>query len=320
MSYKKVVSHIWRDLGVRELSKLSKLLWSYLINNEHINSLGLYYMPVGYVIADLQFNQKEFADCMAEIEKAGMLAYDERCCFVLLKKFLKHNAIANQKHLQGAISQLTSLPRTPLIAKLRDALQDPEIYEKTDFNFQLLQHLLQIVPPTDSGVESSLPPAPGAPPAPPTPPEKPPEKLVTKPEHTNYYDFINLWNTELGSVLGQVTKLTDLRKSHIRARLKEHPFPEWKVIFQRIAASPFLTGMNDKNWKADFDWFISGPDKIVRVLEGRYDDHKNRFAEPPKKGLDAIKSLSEKWGGSNDRGDIPQGDSSDHEGFQSEPR
>ena len=88
-------------------------------------------------------------------------------------------------------------------------------------------------------------------------------------------DLPYLWN-RICTSLPKCSRLTEKRKIHVKARLKErHLTTEWETIFQRIEASPFLTGQNDRNWKADFDWIIKSPDNAVKVLEGKYDGGKN---------------------------------------------
>tara|TARA_R110000824_G_scaffold18243_10_gene72639 strand:+ start:3984 stop:4817 length:834 start_codon:yes stop_codon:yes gene_type:complete len=44
-----------------------------------------------------------------------------------------------------------------------------------------------------------------------------------------------------------------------------------KDAFQKINASKFCQGQNDRGWKASFDWMLQ-PDSILRTLEGKYDD------------------------------------------------
>jgi hypothetical protein len=87
-------------------------------------------------------------------------------------------------------------------------------------------------------------------------------------------DLPSLWN-RICTSLPKCSRLTEKRKIHVKARLKErHLAAEWETIFQRIEASPFLTGQNDRSWKADFDWIIKSPDNAVKVMEGKYDGNR----------------------------------------------
>ena len=54
--------------------------------------------------------------------------------------------------------------------------------------------------------------------------------------------------------------------------------------------SEFLTGNNDRKWKADIDWLISNDTNIIKVLEGKYDDkeEKKQLTEKERKLKEAI--------------------------------
>lgn len=90
-----------------------------------------------------------------------------------------------------------------------------------------------------------------------------------------------LWNSEAHEDLPRWEELTDDRRKHARARLKERAMdgPKgWREVVRRISASAFCRGTNDRGWKADAD-FLLRPGTAAKVLEGKYDD---RPAAPPK--------------------------------------
>lgn len=70
--------------------------------------------------------------------------------------------------------------------------------------------------------------------------------------------------------LGRVTKLTDKRKKTITTRLKEYPSRQLEKAFKLAESSSFLTGGNDRGWKADFDWILN-ENNLVKILEGKYE-------------------------------------------------
>jgi len=88
-------------------------------------------------------------------------------------------------------------------------------------------------------------------------------------------DFVDLWN-EKTEDLPKVRELTPTRERHIRQRLKERSLEEWGAIIERINRTPFLLGENDRSWKATLNWLVKSPDPGVKVLEGFYDNHRNR--------------------------------------------
>lgn len=75
----------------------------------------------------------------------------------------------------------------------------------------------------------------------------------------------------------KVSKLTDSRKKHLRSRIKEYNYTGVIDMIQRADKSDFLHGMNDRQWKADFDWLMN-PNNYVKVIEGKFDNKKTRLA------------------------------------------
>lgn len=89
--------------------------------------------------------------------------------------------------------------------------------------------------------------------------------------------LLELWNNEKHTTLPKAEALTKKREASARLRLSERSLEDWRAIVQRINASPFCLGQNDRGWRADFD-FLLRPDTAVKVLEGKYD---------PKEGANA---------------------------------
>ncbi len=82
----------------------------------------------------------------------------------------------------------------------------------------------------------------------------------------------DLWNANISEPLQRAGAITTIRRNRAKARLGEHSPDEWASIFQRIEASSFCRGENDRGWLASFDWAIKEPDVAVKVLEGQYDN------------------------------------------------
>lgn len=81
--------------------------------------------------------------------------------------------------------------------------------------------------------------------------------------------------------LPQVQKLTDKRNKDIDKFLKDFTKEQFEQICKTANSSNFLTGENDRHWKADFD-FLMRIDKATNILEGKYNDDKggmNDFKE-----------------------------------------
>jgi hypothetical protein len=71
--------------------------------------------------------------------------------------------------------------------------------------------------------------------------------------------------------LPQIQKLTDKRNRAIDNFIKNFTEEQFKKICQIANNSNFLTGKNDKGWKADFD-FLMRIDKATNILEGKYNN------------------------------------------------
>lgn len=120
------------------------------------------------------------------------------------------------------------------------------------------------------------------------------EKEVSKGEKIEFEKIVSIFNS-LCKNLPNVQKITDKRKSAIKARAEEYSLSEIGTVFQHVSQSAFLNGDNDRGWTADFDW-VMNPNNFIKILEGKYngkgkqqaagkskvnysDDFKRRLAE-----------------------------------------
>lgn len=94
------------------------------------------------------------------------------------------------------------------------------------------------------------------------------------------HDLVNqiflLWNQTLqatNSGLPKTKALNAKRKTQIKSCLAQYKQmateQDWKNYFTKITQIPFLNGVNDRGWKADFD-FVINPNNLLKIVEGRY--------------------------------------------------
>ena len=111
-------------------------------------------------------------------------------------------------------------------------------------------------------------------------------KANHKPITNNHKPIIDIcqlvtdeYNLKL-SELGKVKILSDKRKSHIRASIKQfknsgHDFAKietWTRLFDYVTESDFLMGRSEKSdWIASFD-FIINKANLLKIVEGQYDN------------------------------------------------
>lgn len=90
-------------------------------------------------------------------------------------------------------------------------------------------------------------------------------------------EIFSYWNSKEKLPTAQITKS---RLTKLKARVKENGFLEnYQVVIDKLAASDFCTGENDRGWKANFDWLVKNDVNYVKVLEGQFDNTKRGETE-----------------------------------------
>lgn len=94
---------------------------------------------------------------------------------------------------------------------------------------------------------------------------------ISQKDRFPYKEITDLYN-RICTELPACVKLSESRKKAIRARLVSgYTVDDFKTLFQKTKESSFLTGGNNRNWIAGFDWLIRDGN-MAKVLEGNYDD------------------------------------------------
>lgn len=93
-------------------------------------------------------------------------------------------------------------------------------------------------------------------------------KDIGKTENSLESLFIQKYN-KLCTNLPKCLKLTDKRIKAIKNLLKQYDWMEIEDVFRKANESAFLTGKNDRGWKADID-FLLREDKFVSIMENKY--------------------------------------------------
>jgi hypothetical protein len=94
--------------------------------------------------------------------------------------------------------------------------------------------------------------------------------------------FPDAWN-RLSGPLPKVREFTEDRKRKVKARITQGlTLATFEEAVQKCTLTPFLSGVNDRAWKADFDWLVSNGTHVTAVLEGKYD---SSSASPAPSGI-----------------------------------
>lgn len=97
--------------------------------------------------------------------------------------------------------------------------------------------------------------------------------------------IIEEYNRILGAYLPQVKPhlWKGKRASWLASRWKERESRQniewWSGLFERVKATPFMLGKNDREWKADLEWIVKDSN-FVKILEGKYEKKTGRNVVP----------------------------------------
>ena len=83
-----------------------------------------------------------------------------------------------------------------------------------------------------------------------------------------YKKILEKYNSSCGS-LAKIKNISGDRQTHVEARVKEYGLESVYKAFEIAGQSDFLSGENDRGWKANFDWLMNTAN-MAKVLEGNY--------------------------------------------------
>lgn len=106
----------------------------------------------------------------------------------------------------------------------------------------------------------------------------------TTKEQFDFEGFKNYFNTYCTG-FSCIRDMTEGRKRAINNLLKKYTAEELYNIAERANESNFLTGENNRAWKANIDWILK-PSNAVKILEGVYDNSVNKDFDPIVKWLE----------------------------------
>jgi len=100
------------------------------------------------------------------------------------------------------------------------------------------------------------------------------EEAVVVDEPISYVSIKNYWNSKNG--LPKIKVLSVKRKEKIKLRINELSIEEFNKAIDIISESKFCLGESKSKWRADIDWLIANDNNIVKVLEGKYSEKKEK--------------------------------------------
>jgi len=107
----------------------------------------------------------------------------------------------------------------------------------------------------------------------------PKQRVKDLPSKFNNQTILQIWNEAFESTpVRKINQITAARADKLTARRKEGLATErdWRRLVNKILRSNFLCGDNDRNWTITFDWIITNSTNWVKVMEGNYDNKKDK--------------------------------------------
>ena len=131
--YAKISTTLWRSKKFRSVTDEARLFYLYLHTCSHVNSVGCFILPMGYIKADLGWNEDAINKAIDSLSKAYLIGFDHSEEIVRIVDYNKHDPFTNPKHAMGAIKIALSIPdceeKTIL---LRELLQDKYAADNED--------------------------------------------------------------------------------------------------------------------------------------------------------------------------------------------
>ena len=122
--YGKIYSRYWRNNDILHTSDADKLLGTYLLTSSHTNLIGCSHLPIGYVVADLGWDEQKVLSLFEQQVKRDFITRCTVTNWLLINNYLNYNPIQNQNQGIAAYRLLLDIPdefsgKLRLLKKLR---------------------------------------------------------------------------------------------------------------------------------------------------------------------------------------------------------
>lgn len=105
--FSKVYCSLWQSQKFDKLPDAeAKLLYLYLLTNEHSNSSGCYDLKRGYATIDLKFSDEAFDRSIQSLSIALLIEVEKGFNTILVTNWVTFNEPTNAKHAMGIMSHL----------------------------------------------------------------------------------------------------------------------------------------------------------------------------------------------------------------------
>jgi hypothetical protein len=237
---------IWCDEWFENLAPEEKLIWLYLLTNQQTNMLGVYEISIRKISFETGLSEDQIRAAFLIFEDARKAFYTDG--FVILTNWLRNQSL-NTNMRVAAVQLYDRLPNDLKYKLNANPLKGFESLYQAFETLRKKEKEKEIEKEKESEIEN------------------PSDELSVKILLDGFKDTFH----ELCPSLPRITKLTDQRRSHLRARISEHGEETVRNVFRIAGQSKFLSGDNQNRWQASFDWIIA-PTNFMKILEGNYNN------------------------------------------------
>ncbi|MEO7862303.1 MAG: hypothetical protein ABIU05_18100 [Nitrospirales bacterium] len=275
-----VLSQFWTGRTGKAITvagKDARILATYLLTCEHSNMLGLYRLPLLYVVEEAGLKRREVIAALEQLRSIEFAAYDPETEFVWVYEMARHQlGLLPQEFIkegdhraQGAARLYKQLAPNPFLLPFYDR------YVQT-LRLPFVRDFLTEKKPLGSPFGGALKPlVRGYVPDP--DPDRKGDTGETKTDSLSPAAITSKAIQESWNAIPGVKPCKTLGKTihdRVQARVKEYPSQDWWTKFlQQVQTSDFLCGRThgkDGPFHASLDWVL-GPTNLDKILAGNYD-------------------------------------------------
>lgn len=208
--YYRIYCRFWPEVLRRGWSDDVRVMALYLMTNNHRVLEGIFYLPVSYAAADLNWTLERVREALAKLVGDGFCDYDCLTNLVLVKKALKYQPPENPNQVTAAIKHLEELPASRLKEDFTDLAErySPRLAEGLRNRSETVSKPTATTTATSTTTSTAI-------------SGKALDTQVASEDVKNIFDH---WNGKGNLVTHR--RLTDTMKGHVRARLEDYSIEE----------------------------------------------------------------------------------------------
>jgi hypothetical protein len=265
--YRKIDTRIWNDAKFREMSERAQLVFLFALTHPNMTMLGAMRATIPGLAAEFGHDipEKAFREAFREGLSKGMAKHDEKASLIWFPNFLKYNRPESPNVVKTWSEAFDMLPECAMKGQLFEQLKAfVEGMSKAfveAFRQAFAEACAKAMPNQEQEQEQEQ--------------ERTALLLLSddnKQPRQRPDAFVAVWNENRGT-LPRVIELSDDRRKKVQTRvLKGLTVERFTEAVKVCASTPFLTGQNDRKWRATFDWLVDNDSNLLKVLEGKYAD------------------------------------------------